>query len=209
MNVILSKSPYGIISGYNTPMDFTETPSQALEEWAYDPDILISMSGRYDNSSEKIPEELAEKAIDSRNAGMGYEYGRLLLRSLVDMYYHNSTGPVDTSQIWHDTIEEILGFDDPESVHPAANFPHIMDEYDAGYYSYLWSKVYALNIVDKFKEFGMTNSTLGLKLRNDLYSMGNMEDGMTQLENFLGHEPGVDSLYSFIGLNVSNETKKA
>ena len=209
MNSILTTSPYGTLSGYNTPIDFVETPSQTLEEWAYDPEVLISMSGRYDNLSEKVPEELARQAIASREAGIGYDYSSELFFSLVDMYYHNATGPVNTSKVWHDTLEDVLGVDEPEGLHPAANLAHIMSGYDAGLYSYLWSKVYALDIVDEFKENGMANETLGLKLRDDIYSKGNTADGMTLLENFLGHEPGIDSLYSYIDLNVSNTTATA
>ena len=204
MNVILTTSPYGTLSGYKSSIDFCETPSQALEEWAYDPGILEAMSARDGNSSEKIPDELVAQAIAARSVGMGYDYGYQVLFSLVDMYYHTADGPVNTTEVWHDASEEILGLDEPEGLHPAATFSHIIDQYDAGYYSYLWSKVYALDIVDEFRENGMTNETLGLKLRDDVYSQGNMADGMTLLENFLGHEPGIDSLYGFIGLNASN-----
>ena len=209
MNVILTTSPYGTLSGYKSSMDFCETPSQALEEWTYDPGVLESMSAKYGNSSEKIPDELAGQAIAARSVGMGYEYGYQLLYSLVDMYYHTADGPVNTTEVWHDASEEILGLDEPEGLHPAATFSHIMGGYEAGYYSYLWSKVYAQDIVDEFKENGMTNETLGLRLRNDVYSQGNMADGMTLLENFLGHEPGIDSLYGFIGLNVTDESAAA
>lgn len=209
MNSILTTSPYGILSGYKASIDFVETPSQALEEWAYDADVLESMSAKNGNSSEKIPEELAGQAIAARSVGMGYSYGYQLLFSLVDMYYHTVDGPVNTTEVWHDTSEEIIGLDEPEGLHPAATFTHIMGDYDAGYYSYLWSKVYALDIVDEFRENGMTNETLGLRLRNDVYSQGNMADGMTLLENFLGREPGIDSLYGFIGLNTPDETAAA
>lgn len=205
MNTILTTSPYGILSGYNSAIDFCETPSQALEEWAYDPGVLESISAKDGNSSEKIPRELAKKAIAARSAGMGYDYSYQLLYSLVDMYYHTADGPVNTTKVWHDTSEEILGFDEPEGLHPAATFTHIMGGYEAGYYSYLWSKVFAQNIVEEFKENGMTNETLGLKLRNDIYSQGNTADGTILLENFLGHEPGIDSLYGFIGLNATSE----
>jgi thimet oligopeptidase len=209
MNVILTTSPYGTLSGYTSSMDFCETPSQALEEWTYDPGVLESMSAKYGNSSEKIPDELAGQAIAARSVGMGYEYGYQLLYSLVDMYYHTADGPVNTTKVWHDASEEILGLDEPEGLHPAATFSHIMGGYEAGYYSYLWSKVYAQDIVDEFKENGMKNESLGLRLRNDVYSQGNMADGMTLLENFLGYEPGIDSLYGFIGLNVTDESAAA
>ncbi|MFA5394502.1 MAG: M3 family metallopeptidase, partial [Methanogenium sp.] len=77
--------------------------------------------------------------------------------------------------------------------------------YDAGYYGYLWSKVYALTIVNVFKEKGMTNQTLGMKFRDEILSRGNMEDGMVLLKKFLGREPGTEALYEYLGIPVSSD----
>ncbi|MDD4126690.1 MAG: M3 family metallopeptidase [Methanomicrobium sp.] len=202
MHVILSESPYGSLSAFNTDRDFVETPSQILEEWAYDKDILKNMSGRYDNSSEKIPESLLKSAIAAKNVNKGISYTNQLGYSLADMYYHTYDTPVNTSEIWYDTFETFYGPDYPDDIHPQASFSHLMGGYDAGYYSYLWSKVYALDIDEKFKESGMTNETLGLKLRHDIYSKGNTEDNMAIIENFLGEKPGVDALYEYLGIEV-------
>nr|WP_245323756.1 M3 family metallopeptidase [Methanomicrobium sp. W14] len=206
LHIILSKSPYGTLSGYNVDFDFTETPSQTLEEWAWDPEILELMSGKYDKPSEKIPDSLLKSVISARDFGKGISYSSQLMYSLVDMYYHNSTVPVNTTNVWNSTYEEVFGEGLPVLIHPQATFPHLMGGYDAGYYGYLWSKVYALDIDEKFKEYGMTNETLGLKLRDDIYSKGNTEDNMVLLENFLGEKPGVDALYDYLGLNTPDET---
>lgn len=90
--------------------------------------------------------------------------------------------------------------------HQPAQFDHLMDGYDAGYYGYLWSKVYALAIVEEFKKDGMTNRTSGMKFRQAILEKGNMEDGNVLLENFLGREPGVEALYTHIGINVTKAT---
>ena len=82
-----------------------------------------------------------------------------------------------------------------------------MGGYDAGYYGYLWSKVYALEIADEFKRDGMTNQTTGMRLRQELLSQGNMQDGGVLLEKFLGHEPGTGAFYRRLGIaNVSGGT---
>ncbi|MBN2735243.1 MAG: Zn-dependent oligopeptidase [Methanomicrobiaceae archaeon] len=202
LHVILSESPYGTLSSFKVDFDFVEMPSQTLEEWAYDEDILKSMSGRYDNSSEKIPDSLLKSAIASKDVNKGFDYSSQLADSLIDLYYHNSKTPVNTTEVWYDTFEDVFEADYPDNIRPQASFGHLMGGYDAGYYSYLWSKVYALDIDEKFWEYGMTNETLGLKLRYDIYSKGNTEDNMAILENFLGEKPGVDSLYEFMGIEV-------
>ena len=202
MHYLLTKAPYGTLSGYNVEWDFVETPSQALEEWVWSPDVLESISGLYTNSSEKIPADLRDRIIASRKVGKGNLFTRLLLNSLEDMRFHTATGPVDVTKVWYQTYEDITGTRPVPGLHQPASFGHLMGGYDAGYYGYLWSKVYALNIVKEFKENGMKNRTLGMKFREEILSKGNMEDGMVLLKNFLGYEPGLDVLYQHLGIEI-------
>jgi len=87
-----------------------------------------------------------------------------------------------------------------EGVNQPAGFSHLMGGYDAGYYGYLWSRVYAVNIVDRFNDDGMTNRTTGMAYRRTVLERGNMADGMVLLTNFLGDEPGIEPLYRFLGI---------
>lgn len=121
------------------------------------------------------------------------------------MRFHTAEGPVNTTAIYYETFTDYRGIPPLAGTHQPAQFDHLMDGYDAGYYGYLWSKVYALDIVDEFKKDGMTNRTTGMKFRQTILERGNMEDGTVLLENFLGREPGVDALYTHIGINVTKE----
>ncbi|MEN6610804.1 MAG: M3 family metallopeptidase, partial [Methanoregulaceae archaeon] len=205
MHSMLSESPYGSLSGTNVEWDFVETPSQTLEEWPYDPSVLESLSGHYTNASEKLPAALRDRIIAARNANNGYDYSRQLVYVLLDLRLHTAGGPVNATTIYTDTYAEVTGTPLKAGTHMPASFGHLMGGYDAGYYGYLWSKVYALNIVDEFKNNGMTNQTTGLKFRQEILAKGNMEDGNALLKNFLGHEPGADALYTFIGITVPQE----
>jgi len=200
MHDLLTTAPYGTLSGTSVAWDFVETPSQTMEEWAYDPQVLVSLSGRYTNTSEKIPQDLAEKAIAARNVGIGIQYSSQLAYALEDMRFHTATGPVDVTEVWNETYYEIKGRPIVNGTHQPASFGHLMGGYDAGYYGYLWSKVYALNVVDTFERDGMTNQTTGLKFRNEVLSQGNMQEGTVLLEKFLGKEPGTGALYGFLGI---------
>ena len=204
MHYLLTQAPYGTLSGFNVEWDFVETPSQTLEEWVWDPEVLESLSGHYKTSG-KIPESLRDRIIASRCAGAGNLYSRLLLNSLEDMRFHTATEPVDVTEVWYQTHEDVTGTRPPAGTHQPASFGHLMGGYDAGYYGYLWSKVYALNIVDVFRETGMTNRALGMKFRDEILSKGNMDDGMVLLENFLGREPGTDALCRYLGIDISQE----
>jgi thimet oligopeptidase len=200
MHDIFTTAPYGTLSRTSVSWDFVETPSQTMEEWVNDPAVLESLSGRYTNASETIPPDLARRAIASRSEGLGIQYSSQLAYALEDMRFHTATGPVNVTQVWNETDYEIKGRPAVTGTHQPASFSHLMGGYDARYYGYLWSKVYALNVLDTFEHEGMTNTTTGMRFRNDVLSRGNMEDGTVLLTNFLGHEPGVEPLYTYLGI---------
>ncbi|MCQ1539099.1 Zn-dependent oligopeptidase [Methanocalculus taiwanensis] len=195
---LLTRAPYGILSGFEVEWDFVETPSQAFEEWIYDPAIMESISGHYTDPEQKIPPDLRDRVIASEDFGKGYTYSSLLLGSLQDMIYHTTDGPVDTVLIYRELHEELRGMPAIEGTQQPASFSHLMGGYDAGYYGYLWSKVYAMNIVERFKEDGMTSRTTGMAYRRTVLERGNMADGMVLLTDFLGEEPGIEPLYRFL-----------
>ena len=200
MHFLLTTAPYGTLAGFNTEHDFVETPSQSLEEWAWDPVVLSSLSGHYTNSSQKIPPELQGRVIAARDAGAGHFYGRLLANTIVDMEYHTADGPVDVTNVSLLIYSEMTGIPQPEGIHHPASFSHLMGGYDAGYYGYLWSKVYALDIAGEFRKDGMTNQTTGMRYRQEILSQGNMQDGGVLLLNFLGREPGPGAFYERLGI---------
>ena len=203
MHTLLSTTPYGAMSGTNVEWDFVETPSQTLEEWVYDPQVMESISGHYLNSSRKIPAPLRDRIIAAKNVDNGYVFSRQLVFVLLDMRLHTAGGPVNATRIYTDAFTEVTGDPLTAGTHMPATFTHLMGGYDAGYYGYMWSKVYALDIVDEFKKDGMTNQTTGMKFRQDVLAKGNMEDGNTLLKEFLGREPGMEALYTHIGINVT------
>lgn len=200
MHFLLTTAPYGSLAGFNTELDFVETPSQSLEEWAWDPVVLSSLSGHYTSTSQKIPPELLDRVIAARDVGAGHYYGRLVANTIEDMTFHTAKGPVDVTNASRRIYGEITGIPQPEGIHHPASFGHLMGGYDAGYYGYLWSKVYAMEITGEFKHDGMTNQTTGMRYRQEILSRGNMEDGDVLLINFLGREPGTGALYERLGI---------
>ncbi len=157
----LTRAPYATLSGYNVEMDFVEAPSQALEEWAWQPDVLREISGLYTDPTQKIPDDLLESMIEARDMDMGLTYSRMLRISCEDMEYHTADGPVNVTELSDVLYEEMMGIPSIEDDHEPATIGHFMGGYDAGYYSYLWSKVYALNIYDRFARDGLRNTTTG------------------------------------------------
>lgn len=189
----LTTAPYGTLSGLNVELDFVETPSQAMEEWIWNPEVIDRLSGHYTNQSEKLPADTRDNLIASRDIDIGTTYARQWVIAKEDMEFNTRSGPVNVTGIYESLYKEIMGIDPVTGVHEPASVSHFAGGYDAGYYSYLWSKIYAINVFSRFKETGIGNSTTGMDYRHWILEPGNMQDGMDLLRGFLGKEPGKEA----------------
>jgi len=202
LHASLTRAPYATLSGINVERDFVETPSQALEEWAWQPQVLDAISGLYTDPAQKLPADLRTRMIEARDLDAGIYYSRMLMFSDEDMAFHTASGPVDVTNISDAMYEEMMGIRPIAGGHEPATIPHFMGGYDAGYYSYLWSKVYALNVAARFERDGLTNTTTGTEFRHWILEPGNMHDGDVLLRGFLGKEPGMDVFYERLHIPV-------
>ncbi|MGA2698535.1 MAG: M3 family metallopeptidase [Methanoregula sp.] len=191
----LTRVPYASLAGSSVEWDFVETPSQALENWAWEPAVLDEISGNYANPKEKLPAPLRDRIIAARDLGAGLTYTRMLVISTEDMAFHTADGPVDLTGIADRTYSDLMGIPPLEGGHEPATIGHFMGGYDAGYYSYLWAEVYALNVFARFKKDGLFNAATGAAYRHWILEQGNMQDGTELLSGFLEKEPGMDVFY--------------
>jgi thimet oligopeptidase len=116
--------------------------------------------------------------------------------------FHTSHGPVNVTSISNAMYEEMMGIPPIKGGHEPATIGHFMGGYDAGYYGYLWSEVYALNIYARFQRDGLTNTTAGMEYRRWILEQGNMQDGDVLLRGFLVKEPGMDVFYERLHIPV-------
>jgi len=191
----LTKVPYASLAGSSVEWDFVETPSQALENWAWEPAVLDAISGHYANPTEKLPAPIRDRIIAARDLGAGLRYTRMLVISTEDMAFHTADGPVDVTATADRIYRDLMGIPPLEGGHEPATIGHFMGGYDAGYYSYLWAEVYALNVFARFKKDGLFNAATGAAYRHWILEQGNMQDGKALLSGFLGKEPGRDVFY--------------
>jgi len=206
VHLLLTRAPYGTLSSANVEMDFYETVPQTLSEWIFDPEVLESLSGHYTNRSEKIPENLSRQAIAAHGLGSGIYWSRQVAITSLDMAFHTLESPINITGVADRVFLEATGMPLAPDSHFSAGFLHSMGGYDAGYYGYLWSKVYAQEIVEQFWQDGMTNETTGMKFRDEILAPGNMEDGKVLLERFLGKEPGYGPFYRRLGISPQAES---
>lgn len=196
----LTRSKYSAFSGTNVSGDFVEVPSQLLERWAWDKEVLKKISKHY-RTGESLPDDLIEKMIAAKNFGAGGAYLRQNFFAQYDMSLHMADKTPDTTKVYFDLTKKIRALPLTKGTIPQASFGHIMGGYDAGYYGYLWSEVIAEDFFSEFEKNGIFNQETGLKFRREVLEKGGTVDEEKMAENFLGRSVDNTPFLRSIGLS--------
>lgn len=203
MHQTLTAARYGSFSGTSVARDFVEAPSQMLENWVYEKEVLDRMSGHYLDPAKKLPGETIEKLKAARSFDAGYRYTRQIFLATFDQAIHTSGPEVDPDAIDQTLYAEILGLTPVVEAHFPATFGHLMGGYDAGYYGYLWSEVFADDLFTVFKKNGVLDRETGRRYRQIILEQGKMRDADELLEAFLGRAPDSRAFLEKIGVSES------
>ena len=192
---------YGV-SG--VPRDFVELPSQIMEHWVFEPEVLKVYAKHY-KTGEVIPAELIEKLDKSGKYGQGFATTEYLAASLLDMDYHvlkEIPADFDVMAFEQQTLGKRGLLKQIPSRYRTTYFNHTMGGgYTAGYYSYIWAEVLDADAFQAFKETGdIFNQDLAQKFRTYILTPGGIDDAMDMYKNFRGKEPGTDALLKNRGL---------
>lgn len=190
---IFTTAKYATLSGTSVSRDFVEVPSEILENWAYQPEVLKKISSHYKNPDEKLPEDMIRKLIAARNMDSGLFYLRQLMFGILDIDYHTAKGPINTTELYGKLMKEVCLRPMSEGVHPQASFGHLMGGYEAGYYGYLWARVISVDLFGKFLETGIMNKETGKKYRELILAPGRSYDEGEQVRKFLGRDSNPDA----------------
>jgi len=196
---IFTRSKYSFFAGTSVSRDFVEVPSQVLENWVYDKDVLKKISSHY-ITKEPIDDKTIEKLIAARNATSGLFYLRQLFFALIDMVYHTKKSSFDTTKVYEKLMKKIFMIPMTKGTHPQASFGHIMGGYEAGYYSYLWSEVISSDFFEEFKKNGIFNPEVGKRYIDKVLSRGGSIDEEKQVKEFLGREVSNQAFFKKIGI---------
>jgi thimet oligopeptidase len=187
-------------AGPAVKLDFVEVPSQMFEEWVLQPEVINIISGHY-KTGEKLPKKLIDNiiALKKYDAGM-FLHRQCWLASLAYKFF-SSGQKKDTDKIVRDLALDYLDFTYyPPEAHFEMSFGHL-GEYDACYYSYMWSLVYALDLFYKIKSEGLLDSKVGARLIETVLGKGSSDEPENLLKNFLGRPPTMDAFIDHFGLN--------
>ena len=189
---MLSNCKYNTLSGTAVSRDFVEMPSQFNESFASIPEVFNHYARHY-KTNESMPDALREKMLGSLNFLSAYSLGENLTATCLDMAWHClSPSEVPTAQEAPEFEKKVLSEigllnNQIPPRYSTSYFNHIWGGgYAAGYYSYLWSEVLAVNIADYFAEHGALTRKVGDDFRQKILSRGNTRDLMTIFSDFTG-----------------------
>ena len=209
MHGILTDVTYGSMAGTSGPRDFIELPSQLLEHWVSEPEVLKSFATHYE-TGESMPDELIEKLLKAGKFNQGFINTEYLAASLLDMDWH--TMSVLDAQNISDNFEKssmnkIGLIDQIAPRYRSTYFAHIFSGgYSSGYYSYVHAAVLDSDAFEAFKEAGdVFDSELSSKLRKEIYEKGSTEEAMDLYVNFRGRKPIIAPLLKVRGLDGSSD----
>lgn len=188
MHQTLTQARYARFAGLNVALDFIEAPSQMMENFIWEPEILNEISGHYQDPSKKLPDTLIQQIRRSKKLGQSLAYLRQLALALADLTLH-ATVPNDVNTIFNQIMGWIGLFPPQEGSHFVASFEHLLGGYGAGYYAYLWSEVFADDLFSRFKKEGILNPQVGMDYRKKILEQGSERPEMESMKDFLGRDP--------------------
>jgi peptidyl-dipeptidase Dcp len=185
-----------------TPRDFVELPSQVMENWAMEPEVL-KLYARHYQTGEVIPEALVARMKKAATFGQGFATVEYMAAALLDMDWHSltDTKPRDTAAFEKASLAKWgLIAEIPPRYH-SPYFAHIMGGYAAGYYSYIWSAVLDSDAFQAFKDKGnLFDPATAAAFRAEVLSRGGTEDPALLYRRFRGRDPKVEPLLEKRGL---------
>ncbi|MDR2026090.1 MAG: M3 family metallopeptidase [Prevotellaceae bacterium] len=201
---LLANTQYYSLSGTSVPRDFVELPSQIMENWAFEKEMLSLYATHY-KTGEIIPDGLVGKMTDASKFNQGFATVEYLAASILDMEYHILTDkkPVNTDEFEKAKMDAIGLIPQIASRYRTTYFQHIFSGgYSAGYYSYIWAEVLDSDAFAAFKESGdIFNRNIATSFRKNILENGGTKDPMEMYKTFRGTEPDVKYLLEKRGLN--------
>ena len=203
MHSILTRAKYSRFAGANVPRDFVEAPSQMLQNWVWSKPVLDTFAADYRDPSKKIPAETIEKMKEAKLAVEGTRYRRQFAMADTDLALHAPhplDQPYDSVKVSNQIAERIFLPVDPDTAF-VAYFGHLSG-YDAGYYGYAWADAIAADLATVFEKSkdGFLDKQAGMRLRNEIYAVGDSREVDESIQKFLGRKRSIEPFLKSLGI---------
>ncbi len=194
---LLSDCRYYSLSGTSVPRDFVELPSQIMENWVTEPELLKVYAKHY-KTGEVIPQELIDKIKKASLFNIGFATVEYLAASFLDMDYHTLSDPgeLEVNTFETGSLNKIGLIPEIVVRYRSTYFRHIFggSYYSAGYYSYIWAEVLDADAFQAFKETSLFDRKTAEAFRKNILAKGGSTDPMVLYKRFRGAEPGIEPL---------------
>ncbi|KAH9080477.1 Metalloprotease [Lactarius deliciosus] len=189
---LLSRTQFARFHGTSVARDFVEAPSQMLENWCWEPKVLGKMSKHY-KTNEPLSPELIKKIVQSRYVNVGLSYLRQVFFARFDLHVHTHKDKEDVTAVWNDMRDHISLFKGGKRSAGHGSFAHLVGGYDAGYYGYSYSLVFAADMYQTVFKEDPLDVTRGDRYRKSILQPGGSREELESLEEFLGRPPNSDA----------------
>ncbi len=199
---LLSQCTYKSVAGTSVARDFVELPSQIMENWAFQKEVLAKYARHY-QTGEVIPDELVAKIMAADTFNQGFMTTELAAASILDLKWHmlSSVEGLDPMAFESEACKEMGLIDEIIPRYRSTYFAHIFSGgYSAGYYSYLWAEVLDKDAFELFKEKGIYDKETAMSFRSNVLEMGGSEEPMVLYKRFRGADPDSGALLRGRGL---------
>lgn len=200
---LFSNVKYKSLAGTSVSRDFVELPSQVMENWAADPEVLKTYAKHY-KTGEAIPDSLIAKMEKAGTFDQGFATTEYVAASLLDMNYHAATSPIttDANKFEKAAMAKVGLIDAIIPRYRSTYFQHIFSGgYSAGYYAYIWAEVLDSDAFAAFKEKGLFDQATAESFRKNILEKGGTGDPAELYKAFRGKDPDPIHLMKKRGLN--------
>ena len=203
---MLTLVDYLSVSGiHGVEWDAVELPSQFMENWCWQPEVMTLISGHY-KTAEPLPTEMFEKMLAAKNFQSGMQMVRQIEFSLFDFRMHLEFQPEQGAAIYpilQQVRDEVSVVKTPEFNRFPNGFSHIFaGGYGAGYYSYKWAEVLSSDAFSLFEEKGVFDQQTGRLFMHKVLEKGGSEDALSLFSAFRGRKPSIDALLRHSGITA-------
>jgi len=200
---LFSDVTYASLAGTNTPRDFVEFPSQVMENWMKEPEVLRLFASHYE-TGEPIPQEIIDKITASAKFDQGFKTVEFIAAAYLDMSYHvlDSTEAIEPRGFENSAMTDIGLINEIIPRYRSGYFAHIFaGGYSASYYGYIWSEVIDADAFQAFKETSLFDAGTAARYRTEILSKGGTRSGADMYRSFRGRDPKIEPLLERRGLN--------
>jgi thimet oligopeptidase len=197
---MLGRSDIASQGPFTVKGDFTEAPSQFLENWCWEYPSLKMLARNY-KTGEVLPESLFNKMKQTQKVGISIAYAAQLYYGIIDFTFEDKYDSIkgkDLVSVSRD-LSGITQIPFTPGTHFICSFTHL-NGYAANYYGYLWSRVFAQDMFSVFQKNGVMDTNTGIRYRKDILEKAATEQEMDMLRNFLGREPNSNAFLESLGI---------